>query len=505
MSRILAMLKTIEKVWKGLATGFRRTSKKADLAFCAVFRDEAPYLDEWIRFHLAQGVSHFYLYNHESSDHFEETIAPWQAQGIVTLRQVGSKHQEDIYTECLGRARKKFRWIGFLDIDEFIFSSKGMALPEVLKEYSNFAAVFVFWKLFGSGGRDFQSRNGVIESFTSCLGFPESAEQARLQVEDWKQLRYRDSGKPITGSPLQGKCLINLSKVKSMTIHFPGEFKGEVVDEQKRTILKQSEVSEIYTSDYAPTIDQLRINHYWSRGREALVEKFSKPGVAKKPRDPDTKKLIEAALVRESMLNSDRDYTILNYWRPISAPRIFLIGFNKTATRAFSAFFDGNGIPAIHWDENKMAGVMASNLSNGRKVLDGYDSEFKFFSDFISLTESSKTEGNSFFREMDLHYPGSYFILNNRDTASWILSRELHNKGIFLEKNMSIMQTDDPDVVRAQWKKEKETHEREVREYFKGRRDFIEIDINSDGIPQKLSEFLEMELNISLWQVVGKT
>jgi hypothetical protein len=41
-----------------------------NLAVCAIFRDEAPFLDEWIRFHIGVGATHFYLYNNFSSDDF---------------------------------------------------------------------------------------------------------------------------------------------------------------------------------------------------------------------------------------------------------------------------------------------------------------------------------------------------------------------------------------------------------------------------------------------------
>ena len=39
-----------------------------DLAVVSIFKDEAPYLDEWLQFHRAQGVAHFYLYNNGSTD-----------------------------------------------------------------------------------------------------------------------------------------------------------------------------------------------------------------------------------------------------------------------------------------------------------------------------------------------------------------------------------------------------------------------------------------------------
>ena len=33
------------------------------LAICAIYRDEAPYLREWIEFHRLVGVEHFFLYD----------------------------------------------------------------------------------------------------------------------------------------------------------------------------------------------------------------------------------------------------------------------------------------------------------------------------------------------------------------------------------------------------------------------------------------------------------
>ena len=34
-----------------------------ELGVCAIFRDEARFLDEWISFHAGVGATHFYLYN----------------------------------------------------------------------------------------------------------------------------------------------------------------------------------------------------------------------------------------------------------------------------------------------------------------------------------------------------------------------------------------------------------------------------------------------------------
>ncbi|WP_369598480.1 glycosyltransferase family 2 protein, partial [uncultured Muribaculum sp.] len=40
------------------------------VSLCLIFKDEEPYLKEWIDYHILIGVDHFYLYNNNSSDRF---------------------------------------------------------------------------------------------------------------------------------------------------------------------------------------------------------------------------------------------------------------------------------------------------------------------------------------------------------------------------------------------------------------------------------------------------
>lgn len=42
--------------------------KTHDIAVCAIFQNQGLYLKEWIEYHGMQGVSHFFLYDHKSTD-----------------------------------------------------------------------------------------------------------------------------------------------------------------------------------------------------------------------------------------------------------------------------------------------------------------------------------------------------------------------------------------------------------------------------------------------------
>src|SRR5262249_4803573 len=119
-----------------------------ELAVCAIFREEAPFLDEWIAFHTGVGVSRFYLYNNFSTDNFRAVLGPWIACGMVSLTDwpvpVG---QLSAYGHCVRYARAECRWLAFLDIDEFLFSPRVLDIRGILACYADLPAIEV-WQLF---------------------------------------------------------------------------------------------------------------------------------------------------------------------------------------------------------------------------------------------------------------------------------------------------------------------------------------------------------------------
>ena len=40
--------------------------KRYNVTICAIFKNEAPYLREWIEFNRVVGIEHFYLFNNNS-------------------------------------------------------------------------------------------------------------------------------------------------------------------------------------------------------------------------------------------------------------------------------------------------------------------------------------------------------------------------------------------------------------------------------------------------------
>lgn len=145
--------------------------KKYKVSICAIFKNEAPYLDEWIAYHLLVGVNHFYMYNNNSEDDYLSPLQKYIDQGVVTLIQwPRNQAQMECYLDCIDRFSIETNWLGFIDIDEFInpvdYSDIYSFLTRFEKKYGS---VVIYWKFFGTSGLKDRDRNGLVsEDFTFC-------------------------------------------------------------------------------------------------------------------------------------------------------------------------------------------------------------------------------------------------------------------------------------------------------------------------------------------------
>ena len=186
--------------------------------------------------------------------------------------------------------------------------------------------------------------------------------------------------------------------------------------------------------------------------------------------------------------------------------KIFIIGFNKCGTRTLNQFFRRNRIRGIHGDGGRLASTMVSNLIDGREILEGYADRFIVFSDMIFISDQICIEGNSFFRVLDQHYPGSAFILNLRDIEAWIKSRANHSnrKGRFLDKTRAIIGPADDETIFAHWRRQWQRHVEDVERYFAGRDNLLKFDIAKDN-PQAIADFLGIEMDMEQYGWEGKS
>lgn len=134
------------------------------LSLCTCVKDEGLYIEEWLKFHLGLGVEHVWLYDNDSSDNTKEIASSFKE--VEVFDSPGEVVQHPTFMRCLFEHREESRWIGFLDVDEFLVPQKTNNLKSVLSKYEKYPALCVHWYLFGSNGKETYSPEPVIERFT---------------------------------------------------------------------------------------------------------------------------------------------------------------------------------------------------------------------------------------------------------------------------------------------------------------------------------------------------
>lgn len=216
-----------------------------NLSVAAIFRNEAPYLREWLEFHKLVGVQHFYLYNNDSSDAPGDVLGEYLIDGTVDLMAwPGPVAQRSAYESALSQHRGETDWLAFIDLDEYLFSPTGAPLPVVLESYADHPGVVANWCVFGPGPHEVQPPGPVIGEY--CERTPDDDPinlHVKSIVRPGEAIAYSD---PHSFLYAQG--------VACDERHWP------VVGPLTRT----------------HSADVLRVNHYFTKSVEEAREKFQR-------------------------------------------------------------------------------------------------------------------------------------------------------------------------------------------------------------------------------------
>lgn len=236
--------------------------KKYNVVICGMFKDEAPFLKEWIEYHLIIGIDHLYLYNNNSTDNYAEILEPYINQKIITLIDWPYDHsQMECYKHFHDTYRHETMWYTYLDIDEFFCLRDNITIMDWLQNHKHYPVIFVNWLMFGTSGQmkhDYSTL--VIEQYINCWGNLDSC----------------------------GKCLINsdyeLSNFNGM-VHHSAEANLKIIG-KKFPIKPFTQWGKVYKGQNDNNREcfninkaSIWINHYWSKAWDIYDGKRKKTDV----------------------------------------------------------------------------------------------------------------------------------------------------------------------------------------------------------------------------------
>lgn len=291
---IKEVLGTVLSLWYKFLMGINKPkiiNKKYKVSICAIFKNEALYLKEWIEYHKIVGVEHFYLYNNNSEDNYEEILKPYIADGSVTFTQwPQNQAQMQCYHNAIERFAPETEWLSFIDIDEFIVPNITDNIYDFLKPFQkNRPVVIAYWRMFGTSGKISRDTNNLVtEDLTIC----------------WN--KYVDIGKIFFNTLFS---FDKTEKHSQQLHHYCWAKKGNTVFPpvnifNKICIYGKNAVSNNVKADHFP----LQINHYFTKTYNEYLHKKAKGDVYFKINPHD-----EAYFYRHEMKNQSTDHHIFKY------------------------------------------------------------------------------------------------------------------------------------------------------------------------------------------------
>lgn len=261
------------------------------LSLCCIIKDEDEAIEEWVAFHLSVGVDYIIVVDNGPSRSLPDILAPYRQTGAVELFTFTARgeQQQRAYERVIKKMAGKTRWLGFIDVDEFLFPVAADSLPEVLHGFEDVAGVSVNWVSYGSNGHDKQPDGFVIDNFT---------DRGELDhVFPWPRLRQKHlpESDPEAYLPMNThvKTILDPARVKNFrTAHHFSFLPGYICVTENREPISEPVSKRV-------SVEKLRINHYWSKSLADIHRKVDKGRVASDSRKNPSKYSLDVALRRD--------------------------------------------------------------------------------------------------------------------------------------------------------------------------------------------------------------
>ncbi|MCU6665594.1 glycosyltransferase family 2 protein [Silvania hatchlandensis] len=145
------------------------------VALCAIFKNEAPYILEWIAHHRLIGVTDFYIADNISTDGCSELLTSLHDEGQITLLTwptlPGVKPQLPAYEKLAELAKKDcVDWALFIDADEFVILDDNhpniqSVITKITTNDYNVSGITLNWATYGSSDIIINSNNDILSNF----------------------------------------------------------------------------------------------------------------------------------------------------------------------------------------------------------------------------------------------------------------------------------------------------------------------------------------------------
>jgi Glycosyltransferase family 92 len=298
------LAQVIGRLWKVGRLGIRPPAAEPGrhgVAIVLIVRNEARHVGEWAAFHARAGARGFFVYDDGSTDRTLDilratvgdrlTVLPWRQRLRDERLGLELHNQVLAYAHAASNFGGAFRWMTFIDVDEFLVPKTAADLGAALAHLEGCRNVSLPWHMFGHSGHRAPPEGGVLANY------------------------LRRAADPMSG--LRGvrafKAVVDPCHLTAVGVH------AMETDGEDRTCNDRGEAARLAERDRPGfySADHLQLNHYYARSEAELAAKIGRgPNLAGKASAYERK-------VRRTVANIERetveDRAALDYLSRIGA------------------------------------------------------------------------------------------------------------------------------------------------------------------------------------------
>jgi hypothetical protein len=140
-----------------------------------IAKKEHHYIEEFVKYNLALGFKHIYLYDNEDTPTYQALLNKYKHH-ITVIHFPFNNWYKPVQYAALDHFINTYLWttdithVAHIDIDEYIVLKKHNNICEFINEYivGDCQGIGMNWRFFGSSGRTKQTNEPVTMRFTMC-------------------------------------------------------------------------------------------------------------------------------------------------------------------------------------------------------------------------------------------------------------------------------------------------------------------------------------------------
>lgn len=228
-------------------------------AIATVVKNESRHIGEWACFHRDAGVRHFIIYDNGSTDgtvDVARAALPSEALTVVAWRQrledarLGRAMHNQVlaYAHAASNFGDAFRWMAFIDVDEFLVPKQADSIPAAIAHLEDCQNLSLPWHMFGTSGHKTPPEDGVLRNYLRRAPVPAGN---RLGLYNFKCL--------------VDPCHLTAVRVHSMETDGSDHTCNDRGDGARN---RHRHNPGFYSADY------LQLNHYFTRSEAEVTKKM---------------------------------------------------------------------------------------------------------------------------------------------------------------------------------------------------------------------------------------